>query len=151
MDDNFQNEFIKPNLKEIYFYLQTGISTNEKSIQKFIELKDKLGGNYNWKKIKSAQLYVDLDSDSPSIKLDKFQEHTLNIMWLLIFGLLLLSAIAVIILSFYIDKIPFKDYVEIIFLVLLPLLCGVILMQLIKSSEIAKAMNKRLKSIESRE
>ena len=44
-ETDFKENFILPNLKEEYFYIKTGISTNEKSIDKYISFKNKLAKN----------------------------------------------------------------------------------------------------------
>ena len=56
--DNFRDSFIKDDLKELYFSLRTGIETNAVSIEKYVELKNKLGKNFTWKTIKNSKSYL---------------------------------------------------------------------------------------------
>lgn len=145
LDEDFQNDFIKPNLKEIYFYLQTGISTNEKSIIKYIDLKNKLGGNYTWKKIKLVQQYINLGNNTdPLLKINKIEDIFSRITTWIIIILITSSAIGGILLNFFSNDLPIKDYLYILFLILIPLVCGIFLMRSIESITTAKAMMKRL-------
>lgn len=148
LDEDFQNNFIKPNLKEIYFYLQTGISTNEKSIDKYIELKNKLGGNYTWEKVKLVESNVNLKSITPLLNLNKAESITSNFTLGLIIILMLVGLFGVIVLNLYSDVLQFNDYLIILFLIFIPLIIGIVLMQMIKSTLIVKAMIKRLEEQE---
>lgn len=145
LDEDFQNDFIKPNLKEIYFYLQTGISTNEKSIIKYIDLKNKLGGNYTWKKIKLVQQYINLGNNTdPLLKINKIEDIFSRITTWMIIILITSSVIGGILLNFFSNDLPIKDYLYILFLILIPLVSGIFLMHSIESITTAKAMMKRL-------
>lgn len=78
-DTEFKENFILPNLKEEYFYIKTGISTNEKSIDKYISLKNKLAKNYTWYHIKSAISYMDLNTEHITIKLENSDIRKANL------------------------------------------------------------------------
>ncbi|MDY3362847.1 hypothetical protein PG623_02415 [Riemerella anatipestifer] len=63
-DDEFVRNFVIPNAKENYFYLQTGIKTNEQTIPKYISLKNKIGEKYDWDSIRKMKKYLYIDSDN---------------------------------------------------------------------------------------
>jgi hypothetical protein len=62
-DEVFNSEFIIPYLQELHFSAETGIQTNEKSIYKYINFKNKLGANFTWLDIKMAKMHLDLNSE----------------------------------------------------------------------------------------
>lgn len=59
---------------EKYFYLETGIKANEKSIYKLISFKDKLGGNYTWCEIKLVQKYLSFEKSDIEIKITRLEK-----------------------------------------------------------------------------
>lgn len=61
--------------KEISFYKETGIETDFESISKYIEFKEKLGLNINWRQIKEIQKHLDLSGEEIKIKLTKVQRQ----------------------------------------------------------------------------
>lgn len=72
LGNNFKDSFIIPDLKEQYFYLRTGINTNITSIQKYIDLKNKLGGNFTWKNIKIAKDYFIFKNNIIAVNIPKW-------------------------------------------------------------------------------
>ncbi|MBW8242185.1 hypothetical protein K1F50_05195 [Muricauda oceani] len=70
-NSKFESDFIRPNLIEKYFYLETGIRANEKSIYKLISFKDKLDGNYTWREIKLVQNYLNFEKSDIEIKITR--------------------------------------------------------------------------------
>ncbi|GIM62103.1 hypothetical protein CAPN008_21530 [Capnocytophaga canis] len=72
LGNDFKDNFIIPDLKEQYFYLRTGINTNVTSIQKYIDLKNKLGGNFTWKNIKIAKDYFILKNNIIAVNIPKW-------------------------------------------------------------------------------
>ncbi|WP_259343344.1 hypothetical protein [Capnocytophaga canis] len=72
LGNDFKDSFIIPDLKEQYFYLRTGINTNITSIQKYIDLKNKLGGNFTWKNIKIAKDYFIFKNNIIAVNIPKW-------------------------------------------------------------------------------
>ena len=68
---DFKDNFILNDLKENYFYIQTGIRTNEKTIQKYIDLKNKLGKDYNWEIIRKAKIHLDTENSEIKVRLSR--------------------------------------------------------------------------------
>ena len=144
-ETQFKTEFILPDLKETYFYVQTGIQTNEKSIEKYIKFKNELSGNYTWKQIRIAQSYLNLSTERIEIKLNKIEKIGSNI--LLIIALSMIT-IPFVLFPIFIDtstNIFRYGSLKIIALTILPCLAGYILVSWISPIIMAKAMEKKLK------
>jgi hypothetical protein len=145
-DTDFKTEFILPDLKESYFYIQTGIETNEKSIQKYIEFKNKLGGKYTWADIKKVNEHLDLQSEEIKINLNKLQ-RTYSSVAFTSFPLILLTGFA----HFYLHPVELQSIIENFMAMLtylfLPAICGYLFVSSANSIFIAKHMEKRLKNL----
>lgn len=72
--DKCDDKFITPEITENCFYSKTLISTNFNSIDRYIELKNKLGLNYNWKSIKYISAFISLEQKETSITIRKNQK-----------------------------------------------------------------------------
>lgn len=72
--DNFRDSFIKDDLKELYFSLRTGIETNAVSIEKYVELKNKLGKNFTWKTIKNSKSYLVFKDNHIIVKISYLEQ-----------------------------------------------------------------------------
>ena len=143
-DTDFNENFILPDLKETYFYVQTGIKTNENSIEKYIELKNYLGGNYTWNHIKTAKPHLRIEKQGITVKLGKFERIFSNVV--LIFSLLIfiLGMIGFTYINYFENK-SLKDIFIAIFVLIAPMFAGYSLVSGINSIIIAKAIEKRLK------
>ena len=146
-DTEFKQQFILPDLKESYFYAQTGIDTNLKSIEKYIKLKDELSGNYTWKKIKSGESYLNLDGENIEVKINKFERFGANI--LMIVSLLSIVLSFLFYLFYGSDTISFtnRDSIIIFFLTLIPFVGGSVIAYSLNSIFVAKRIEKKLKKI----
>lgn len=97
--DNFRDSFIKDDLKELYFSLRTGIETNAVSIEKYIELKNKLGKNFTWKTIKNSKSYLVFKDNHIIVKISCL-EQILTYIFLTIVFISFIVAIGMIILFY---------------------------------------------------
>jgi len=127
LGDNFKANFIDPSIKEILFYLQTGISTNAKSIPRFIELKDKLGRNFTWKKIKVIQSHVNLKASGPLLQLNKAQKYTHTVTLSLLIAVIVISILELLAIYFLMDNLKPKEYLTLYLYVIIPLLAVMLL------------------------
>ena len=86
----FEEGFIIPEIKESYFYAKTGIKTNHLTIQKYIDLKNELGLNWDWKSIRFAKRFIRVNKNQAYISIEKFEKVfftiVLTVSILLIFG-----------------------------------------------------------------
>ena len=71
LETDFEKNFLERALAEVCFFRETGIKTNYVCIPKFIELKDRLGPDWNWEKIGEMLSYLDLSSEKITIRLSK--------------------------------------------------------------------------------
>ena len=97
--DNFRDSFIKDDLKELYFSLRTGIETNAVSIEKYIELKNKLGKNFTWKTIKNSKNYLVFKDNHIIVKIS-YLEQIFTYIFLTIVFISFIVAIGMIILFY---------------------------------------------------
>ena len=97
--DNFRDSFIKDDLKELYFSLRTGIETNAVSIEKYIELKNKLGKNFTWKTIKNSKSYLVFKDNHIIVKIS-YLEQIFTYIFLTIVFISFIIAIGMIILFY---------------------------------------------------
>lgn len=144
LDDDFKNSFIDPARKEILFYLHTGISTNAKSIPKFIELKDKLGRNYTWKQIKLVKAHVNVTGSGPLLHLNKTLRYTSTITNYLSLTFIVVSILEFAALSIYIDDLPPAQIISLILYIIIPLLAALIFINQTASISTVKVMMKIL-------
>lgn len=148
LDDDFKNSFIDPSRKEILFYLHTGISTNAKSIPIFIELKDKLGGNYTWKHIKLVMTHINVKGFGPLLQLNKTQQYTSTITTYLVVAVMLISTIEFAALTIYMDKLSPYEYFSLMLYIIIPLLAALLFMNHTASISTVKVMMKILEDQE---
>ncbi|MCV9932876.1 hypothetical protein OIU80_11325 [Flavobacterium sp. LS1R47] len=145
-DEDFKTKFIEPHVKELYFFSQTGIDTNEKSIPKYISFKDKLGGNYTWPKIKRAKQHLDSNGPEIKINLSKTERICANIA----ISLSLFFFTGGIILYFYLNQFKTQGIGDILITMgslVVPMIIGFLFFISVDSILIAKQMEKRLKSL----
>lgn len=143
-DNDFKDNFVLKNFKEHYFFLQTGIETNEKSIKNFIDFKDLLGGNYTWSKIRSALPYYRFKEDKIIIHTNLFLRIFAPVVNILSFVFFL---IGLIIIAYFAKDIPyfsFKDYLKLSLLSIFPMLSALYLLKIITPLNIAIGMQKKL-------
>lgn len=77
---HFKNNFINPTIEEHYFFLNTGIDTNHKTIPYYIKLKEMLGENFTWKRIRNAKIHLKFnEKGKPFVKLYKIQIYWMYI------------------------------------------------------------------------
>ncbi|OUL63299.1 hypothetical protein [Flavobacterium sp. AJR] len=144
-ETQFKTDFILPDLKETYFYIQTGIETNERSIEKYIKFKNELSGHYTWKQIKSAKLYLDLNSEDIEIKLNKAERISSTIILIISLILILFTLIIFTIYSDHFLSYSKNNFLKLTVATLLPFIVGYLLLYLIDPVIIAKRMEKKNK------
>ncbi|MHA7829515.1 MAG: hypothetical protein ACX93O_00345 [Flagellimonas sp.] len=145
MNTKFESDFILPSLKEKYFQIETGIRTNEKSIDKYVAFKNKLGENYTWREIKLVQPYLSLDQDKIEIKLTRFDIIRSNIALLISFIFLIIAILG----SSYFGQFKISSLQELLIygmIVLVPLGIGYFLVPVANSVILSKQMDKKLKN-----
>lgn len=145
-ETQFKSDFILPDLKESYFYIQTGIETNEKSIEKYINLKNRLAGNYTWKQIKSAKSYLDLNGKNIEVKLNRIEKIAANIILILALFLIIFFFFIFLIYSSEISYFFQKDYLKLMVLIIIPFLGSILLVNLVEPMSIAKKIEKKIKN-----
>ncbi|WP_374175298.1 hypothetical protein [Flavobacterium tructae] len=146
-DDEFKTKFVTPHLKELYFFSLTGIDTNEESIPKYIDFRNKLGGNYSWIKINKAKQHFDLNSTEIRINLTPYERICAKIaigsfIILLLVGIILFSYLN----QFKIQGI--RDFLLVLSSLIIPAIIGYLFIIAVESILIAKQMEKRLKKLQ---
>jgi len=144
LNTKFESDFILPSLKEKYFQMETAIRTNEKSIDKYVALKNKLGENYTWREIKLVQPYLSLAQDKIEIKLTRFDIIRSNIAIIPSFIFLITS----ILVAFYFSQFKISTLQELLIysmIVLVPFGFGYCLISLVNPIIIARQIKKKLK------
>lgn len=130
-------------MKETYFYIQTGIQTNEKSIEKYIKFKNELSLNYTWKHIATVNSYLDLNTDIIELKLSKIEKIKGKIALILL--LIMILSIQQIIIYLGLDILKY-DLLKIIIFSLIMFCFGIVLTSIIRPISIAQSIEKRLKT-----
>lgn len=74
-NDHFKNKFIENRKKELFFEIDTGISTHYKSINNYITLYNQLGKQFTWNLLKSARPYLRVNGDSLTVKISKTEVY----------------------------------------------------------------------------
>lgn len=141
----FQTDFILPDLKETYFYIQTGIKTNEKSIKKYIDFKNKLGKNYTWNDIKLTKPHLNLEKENIEIKLGK-KERVLSKVVLIAALLVLFIACS---LLTYLNPFKTQNLKDVLFIIFTVFILMIVVFQLINSVNsilVAEKMEKSIKN-----
>ena len=127
LSKSFIQDFVVPDLEEKYFYIQSEISTNYQSIKHYIGLKNKIGGNFTWKEIKSALPYLKIEDNGIIVNLSKKDKNRLNAIFIFVF-LLYLSPIT---FAFFVRNIKFDSWNRLLFLFTLyifPFLLGLFIL-----------------------
>ncbi|WP_412850586.1 hypothetical protein ACL0VS_18010 [Chryseobacterium sp. PMSZPI] len=151
LDDDFKSRFIDSNVKEILFYLETGILTNAQSIPRFIELKEKLGGNFTWKDIRLVRWYVNTKDTGPLLNLSTVQKHIATAVVYFTLLAALVSVVEVFALTFIMDNIEPREYITLMIYTAVPLMAVLILSNQTAPITKAKTMVKVLEKQESQE
>jgi hypothetical protein len=128
-EGTFRKEFILPDIEENYFFMQTGIETNNKSIYKYIEFKEKLGEDFTWEVLKSARrkYYLKFNNDDLIILISKGEKvrYTMKV----ITGLSLFMLTVFFIIIFNKPEIKnISQYIINFILSLIPMLLGCFLL-----------------------
>ncbi len=139
--NDFKNKFIVPNLREIYFLMETGIKTNEKSIDKYINFKNYLGKNYTWEQVKLAQSHLDLEGDDIKIKISKIDRISTNIIIGISIILFLVGFFSFICLTNS-DIQDIRTTLFSFFVLIFPMIGGYMLMNNVNSTIVARGMEK---------
>jgi len=118
LDSKFKEKFILPDLKENFFYLQTGIYTNETSIEKYIELKKELGENFTWESIKIASPYLEFQNNKLIVKVSKLEKFFSRV--LLASLLFLIIAIFFVVINYLKEfrTLSWADFIEFLILII---------------------------------
>ncbi|WP_318310507.1 hypothetical protein [Flagellimonas crocea] len=130
---------------EKYFYLETGIKANEKSIYKLISFKDKLGGNYTWRKIKLVQNYLSFEKSDIEIKITKLEKLQSLIGVILSLMLVLTSIFGASYFSQF-EILELRDILIYGMIISVPFGVGYFIISHVNSIIIATQMNKKLKT-----
>ena len=147
--DNFRDSFIKDDLKELYFSLRTGIETNAVSIEKYIELKNKLGKNFTWKIIKNSRSYLVFKDNHIIVKIS-YLEQIFTYFFLIIVFISLIIAIGIFIFFYNSFANPTKDiWIKFIGTELVILSSTMYLFYSISPALQAISIKKRLEELES--
>lgn len=143
-DDDFKKKFILPDLKGNFFYIQTGIYTNEVSIDKYIEFKNRLGKNFTWENIKVAKSYLKFEDDKLTIKIPQFVRIAGKI--LSIFAILFITVSFLLFIYYSSDFKYFTktDYIKLSVMTIFPIVCSIFLLYSINPIINATLIAKRL-------
>ena len=121
LDQQFITKFIEPSIKEIVFYLHTGISTNASSIDRYIDLKNRLGGNTTWEKINRVKLHVNTTPSGPLLSLKKIEKYSSTITFYFTMLLMAFSILEISALLFFMNSFSQKEFLGILLYILVPL------------------------------
>ncbi|WPO89294.1 hypothetical protein [Chryseobacterium sp. HR92] len=121
LDQQFITEFIEPSVKETVFYLHTGISTHVSSIDRYIDLKNKLGGNTTWEKINRVKSHVNTTSSGPLLLQKKIEKYSSTLTYYFTILVMTFSILEISLLLFFMNSISKKDFLELLFYILAPL------------------------------
>lgn len=130
---------------EKYFYLETGIKANEKSIYKLISFKDKLGGNYTWREIKLVQNYLSFEKSDIEIKITRLEKLQSLIGVILSLMLVLTSIFGASYFSQF-EILELRDILIYGMIISVPFGVGYFIISHVNSIIIATQMNKKLKT-----
>jgi hypothetical protein len=143
-DDDFKKTFILPDLKGNFFYIQTGIYTNEVSIDKYIELKNRLGKNFTWENIKDATSYLKFEDDKLTIKVPKFVRIAGNILTIFAISFIVFSFLLFIYYSSDYKYFTKTGYIKLSVMTIFPIVCSIFLLYSINPIITATSIAKRL-------
>ena len=141
----FKEKFVIPNTEESYFYRQTGIATNHKSIPQYCDLKNRLGRNFTWENIRKAKPYLLFEEKKITVKVSKIDKYLTNILSIVLLGLLVLLFMFIISLS---EVSWGKDFINMILLIMCILLIIFVLVRVITPVMIAINIKKILNNQE---
>ncbi len=147
-NEKFNTEFILPEFKESSFYILTGISTNEKSINNYINLKNKLKENFDWKSIKKALPYLKFNiKNEVYVSISKTDILFKNIELGISFFFFLMGYGGLLISSYFINIYNINELIIMPIIFLISILFGILFLSNLSSYFIAKRIKNRLKSI----
>lgn len=143
---DFKEKFILPDFEENYFYVQTGIKTNYKSIEKYINLKNTLSDDFTWDIIKQAKQHFEFKDSELKVTISKLKRLYKKIF--LIIGLLFF--ITSLFLAFYLNNYEMKTLEELIlyfYIIIIPLFFGYITVNSVQSLIYATMIEKKLNKL----
>ncbi|MGV0921852.1 hypothetical protein ACTS94_16135 [Empedobacter falsenii] len=146
-NDYFKNNFIENRKKEIFFEIDTGISTHYKSINNYITLYNQLGKQFTWNVLKSARPYLKVNGNTLTVNISKIETYFNKFIDILIFVTFILGIILLFIILFAFEKIDkeFQILFPITLIFSLPIIFFFIYTQ--KSTNNALSIQKRLNDL----
>lgn len=144
LDDKFKKEFIFPNLREIFFFIQTGIYTNANSIQKYIDLKNKLGKNFTWKSIKLAKGYLIFEDNILKIKISTTTIFFTKLMLVIACILFILDVFIIYLYSSDTVNFTSKDWIKFLSMLSIPLISSIFILYSIAPAMMASAIKRNM-------
>ncbi|MEM6846008.1 MAG: hypothetical protein AAF632_27605 [Bacteroidota bacterium] len=145
--ENFKNEFIVPDAEENYFFVQTGIRTNSKSIDSHIKLKNKLGEHFTWYHIRKAQGFLIFRNSELTISLNKWVEIYKIVLLVVAFA----AMFAAVIFAYWTKGFTHTWYTFGVFMFVVLILMGLayLALEALQPILIAKSMKKKLEKLKS--
>ncbi|WP_286856469.1 MULTISPECIES: hypothetical protein [Sphingobacterium] len=150
LDVEFRNGFVVNDFKERYFYLQTGIITNEQSIYQYLELKKKLKKNFTWKSIKKALPYLKFENDEIVVKISGFLKKMAQIILIGALFIIFVGLAVPIYFSNDLRLFELKEILELVCLTTISIFSGIYLLYLISPLCMAIAIEKALSEHQSK-
>lgn len=144
--EDFKSNFVMIDFQENYFFAQTGIKTNQKSIACYIQLKDKLGNDFTWEPIRIAKPYLKLKSGKIKVVISKWERLYKNAVLIYGFGLFLVGIGIGLYLNQY-DQRTVTDTLQVLFLVITPMIFGYLALTSVQSLISASNIEKRLEEL----
>jgi len=139
---DFYEQFIIPTTQETLFFLETGIDTNDKSINSYISLKNSLGENYTWKTIKRLMPYIKFDDENKIyIKVNKVDKWSAYITLFLAFSLIIIMFYT---LSLQSKATRLSDLLFIYILLIIQFIGSILLLTLVSPTSDAIIVKKKL-------
>ncbi|MAQ76078.1 MAG: hypothetical protein CL613_07080 [Aquimarina sp.] len=143
-ETNFKDSFIKGDLTEDYFYMRTGIRTNEKNIPKYVALKNKLGRDYTWEIIKKAKIHLDTDQDDISVTINRLAKIYYIVAMILVIFFFVVPLIAMITSAIEIEDKSLVSILKFLFTISFPLIFSFLVLKSTESTSSARIIEKRL-------
>ena len=144
-EEDFKAKFIYPDLKETCFYLRTGIKTNEKSIEKYIEFKNILGKNYTWSHVKLVMPHLIFEDEKIKLKVSKWNRNFVVVSKVIILTIMLIGLM----FSLQFEAQSLSQMFLSLLTLIIPLIIGVFIASRMKSIEMARKMEKQLNMLHS--
>lgn len=146
-NDYFKNNFIMNRKKEMFFEIDTGISTHYQSINNYITLYNQLGKQFTWNVLKSAKPYLKINGNSLTVKISKIEELINLFFEKVIFTLFICTIIIFLVYIFANEKIDKDGQILLPFLLIFSIVIIIILIQTQKSINNAISIQKRLNDL----